>query len=92
MRTFAGCGQVLVQFLGSGLSRWLPFQTLARVRPVEERLRRGQLGPWPDHAERLRLRLLAYALQAWDRNTGASTWTPCRTRSASPTRWSPPVT
>ena len=70
-RTLAGCDQVLVQFFQSGESRWLPFQVLKRVKPVEERLRLGDVGKFPDHAERFRLRVLAHVLHAWDQNTGA---------------------
>ncbi|MEK0084090.1 DEAD/DEAH box helicase [Benzoatithermus flavus] len=70
-RVLAGCEQVLVQFLEQGTCRWLPYQTLRRVKPVEDRLLRGEVGTFPDHAERFRLRVLAHALEIWDRNTGA---------------------
>lgn len=70
-RRLAGCDQVLVQFFHTGQSVWLPFQVLRRVKPIEDRLPRGETGQFPDHAERFRLRSLAYALQAWDQNTGA---------------------
>lgn len=71
VRSLAGCDQVLVQFFESGTSRWLPFQVLRRVKPVEQRLLGGEVGTFPDHAERLRLRILAHALEAWDQSTGA---------------------
>ncbi len=71
VRTLAGCDQVLVQFFERGVSRWLPFQTLNRVKPIESRASRGEVGSYSDHAERFRLRVLAYALKAWDENTGA---------------------
>jgi superfamily II DNA or RNA helicase len=70
-RTLAGCDQVLVQLFESGASRWLPFQALKRVKPVEERLAKGVVGAFPDHAERFRLRVLAHALKTWDQATGA---------------------
>lgn len=70
-RQLAGCDQVLVQFFETGHSLWLPFQVLRRVKPIENRLPRQETGPYEDHAERFRLRALAYALQAWDQNTGA---------------------
>lgn len=71
IRHVAGYDQVLVQFFESGMSRWLPFQALRRLKPVEHRLRAGDVGRFPDHAERMRMRLLAYALEAWDQSTGA---------------------
>lgn len=70
-RRLAGCDQVLVQFFDSGLSRWLPFQVLRRVKPVENRLVAADTGRFSDHAERMRLRVLAHALEAWDQSTGA---------------------
>ena len=71
VRTLAGCDQVLVQFAECGTSRWLPYQSLARIKPIEDLLRTANTGTKPDHAERFRLRSLAYALQTWDENTGA---------------------
>lgn len=71
VRGIAGCEQVLVQFHESGVARWLPFQTLGRIKPVEDRLLGGEVGPFGDHAERFRLRVLAHALEAWDWSTGA---------------------
>lgn len=71
VRSLAGCDQVLVQFFESGATRWLPFQVLRRVKPIEQRLLNGEVGTFPDHAERFRLRVLAHALEAWDQSTGA---------------------
>ncbi len=71
VRSIAGADQVLVQFAESGETRWLPFQALRFVMPVEKRLELGKLGKHADHAERFRLRVLAKALESWDANTGA---------------------
>jgi SNF2 family DNA or RNA helicase len=70
-RCLAGCDQVLAHFHERGELRWLPFQVLRRVKPVEERMARGEVGALPDHAERFRLRVLAHALEAWDQSTGS---------------------
>jgi superfamily II DNA or RNA helicase len=70
-RTIADRDQVLVQFVETGETRWLPFETIRHVTSVRQRMGAGALGPHPDHAERFRMRALALALTAWDANTGA---------------------
>lgn len=72
-RSIAGQDQVLVQFVETGETRWLPFQTLRHVTGVAQRMRAGAagLGNGVDHAERFRMRALAIALSNWDANTGA---------------------
>lgn len=70
-RTLAGFDQVLVQFVDTGETRWLPFETVRHVTSVLQRMSAGALGAHPDHAERFRMRALALALSSWDANTGA---------------------
>lgn len=71
VRCLAGCDQVLVHFFEKGALRWLPFQVLRRVKPIEQRIMNGEVGTFPHHAERFRLRVLAHALEDWDHSTGA---------------------
>lgn len=71
IRTLAGRDQCLVLFFRDGISRWLPYETLAYCADVAYRLRAGALGRYQDHAERFRLRTLGLALSAWSASTGA---------------------
>lgn len=69
-RILAGSAQVLVDFPERGERRWLPFQHLRRVRGTAERFQLGLNQP-AGEAERLRLRLLAQAIDSWNQSTGA---------------------
>ena len=71
IRNLGGFEQLNVQFHDSGETRWLPFERLKIVFPVEKRLAQGNCGSHDDHAERFRLRVLSKMLEAWDANTGA---------------------
>lgn len=70
-RCLGGFDQVSVQFHETGETYWLPYETLRLVAPVHARLKRGDCGREPDHAERFRLRVLSKMLETWDANTGA---------------------
>ena len=70
-RSISGIDQVLVQFVETGETRWLPFQSLRHVTSVAQRMAAGALGAYDDHAERFRMRALAIALSNWHANTGA---------------------
>ena len=70
-RRLGGFEQVSVQFHETGETRWLPYETVRLVAPVQSRLTRGDYGREPDHAERFRLRTLSKMLETWDANTGA---------------------
>ena len=61
-RSFAGREQVLVHLRDTGEYRWLPYENLRRI---------GTETPGSDSAERLRLKTLAYALDSWNKLTGA---------------------
>ena len=71
LRSISGFHQVLVQFAGSGDTRWVDWRLLVNALPVENRIISRNVGPHEDHAERFRLHVLARALKAWDWNTGA---------------------
>jgi hypothetical protein len=62
--------QVLVQLEEDGQSIWLPYENLCRIKSIGMRYERAEFGP-DDHAERLRLRLLSYALENWNQLTGS---------------------
>lgn len=62
--------QLLVQLDEDGRSVWLPYENLRRVKDVQMRYERAETGV-EDHAERLRLRLLAHALENWNHLTGS---------------------
>ncbi|HEB89295.1 MAG TPA: DEAD/DEAH box helicase [Deltaproteobacteria bacterium] len=70
IRTMGGRDQVLVQLDEDCSLRWIPFENLKRIRGVHERFLKGMVGQ-PGHAERFRLKTLAYALERWNANTGA---------------------
>ena len=63
----AGRDMVLVQSHQTGESRWLPYENLLRIRDASLKFLTRQS---PD-ADRFRLKALAYALDSWNRVTGA---------------------
>jgi superfamily II DNA or RNA helicase len=69
-RTLAGSEQALIEFWERGESLWLPWQNLQMVRGARHRFI-NRSAAVEDHAERFRLRSLAYALEQWHANTGA---------------------
>ena len=69
-RNLAGSQQVLVDFPESGERHWLPYQHLRQVKGAKHRFITGSIGRELD-AERLRLRMLANAIEIWNENTGA---------------------
>lgn len=69
-RILAGSEQVLVDFPERGERHWLPYQYLRQVKGVKHRFCTAQKGEVRD-AERMRLRMLAYAIKVWNENTGA---------------------
>lgn len=69
-RRLAGRDQVLVQTEEDGRSHWVAYERLKRVKSVQQRYERAETGT-DDHAERFRLRVLAHALESWNRLTGA---------------------
>lgn len=69
-RILAGSEQVLVDFPERGERHWLPYQYLRQVKGVKHRFCTAQKGEARD-AERMRLRMLAYAIKVWNENTGA---------------------
>lgn len=69
-RVLASSEQVLVDFAESGERHWLPYQNLRQVRRAKLRFLNAQKAE-PVDAERLRLRLLAHAIETWNENTGA---------------------
>ena len=66
----AGSEQVLVEFQEANLKAWLPWQCLSRVSDVSHRFRLGDIDKGKG-SERLRLRMLAWAMLLWNENTGA---------------------
>ena len=69
-RELGGRHQLLVQLDDDGRSVWLPYENLRRIKDVRMRYERTETGV-NDHAERLRLRLLAHALENWNHLTGS---------------------
>lgn len=69
-RILAGTEQLLVDFPERGERHWLPYQYLRQVKGVRHRFCTAQEGEARD-AERMRLRMLAYAIKVWNENTGA---------------------
>lgn len=69
-RTLAGSQQVLVDFPESGERHWLPYQHLRQVKGPKHRFITADTGKERD-AERMRLRMLAHAIETWNENTGA---------------------
>ena len=69
-RELGGRQQILVQLDEDGRSVWLPYENLRRIKGVRLRYERAETRV-ADHAERLRLRLLAHALENWNHLTGA---------------------
>lgn len=69
-RTLGGRQQILVQLDQGGGSVWLPYENLRRIKDVRFLYEQAETRV-TDHAERLRLRLLAHALENWNHLTGA---------------------
>ena len=69
-RELGGREQLLVQLNNDGRSVWLPYENLRRIKNIAMRYERAETH-MDDHAERLRLRLLAHALENWNHLTGA---------------------
>ena len=69
-RELGGRHQLLVQLDEDGRSVWLPYENLRRIKDARMRYDRAETGVH-DHAERLRLRLLAHALENWNHLTGS---------------------
>jgi len=69
-RQIGGRCQHLIEFPETAQRVWLPYENLRFVRGARQRFLLGQLGG-TGHAERFRLRSLAYAIETWHENTGA---------------------
>ncbi|MFV8780915.1 DEAD/DEAH box helicase [Microbulbifer sp. SA54] len=69
-RVVAGSEQVLVEFFHSGERRWLPYQVLEWIKGPVHRFQLNQFEK-AGSAERMRLRILAHAIDNWHQNTGA---------------------
>lgn len=69
-RMVAGQGQNLVEFPEDDRRLWLPWQRLAMIRGVKNRVRTGRLEAGDD-ADRMRLRILSRAIELWNENTGS---------------------
>ena len=68
-RQIAGRDMVLVQLHRTGESRWLPYETLVRIKDAPLKFQRMETEN--DGAQRFRLKTLAYALDSWNQVTGA---------------------
>lgn len=71
-RRLGGQTQLLCEFAERGHRLWLPFQNLRAVRGPTTQYLSKAVAPAAE-AERFRLRILGYALQRWNDNTGALT-------------------
>jgi len=69
-RTLGFCEQALVDFPERGVRTWLPYQHLRQIKGPKHRFMLGNLGT-PEDPEKLRLRMLASAIETWNENTGA---------------------
>ena len=69
-RRIAERDMVLVQWHGTGESRWLPYEKLVRLRDAKIKYERAE-SPETDCADRFRLKASAYALESWNQITGA---------------------
>jgi superfamily II DNA or RNA helicase len=69
-RDIADNAQVLVEFPEVNQRLWMPWQRLRMARGIQHRVHTGVFEQG-DSAERLRLRLLAWAIRLWNENTGA---------------------
>jgi superfamily II DNA or RNA helicase len=69
-RSLGGCEQALADFPEKGTRVWLPYQHLRQIKGPKHRFMLGDTGA-PADAEKLRLRMLANAIETWNENTGA---------------------
>jgi SNF2 family DNA or RNA helicase len=70
VRTLANCDQALVQLENTGELRWLPYQSLKRIKDPKIQFIRGEM-QHKDAGERWALRVMAHALRSWNETTGA---------------------
>src|SRR5690625_5632009 len=61
---------LLVEFLEKEKRLWHPLQHLAWIRSIQHKFSLAQFDA-ADSAERLRLRLLSWAIRLWNENTGS---------------------
>lgn len=69
-RDVSGQAQALIEFQESNQRLWLPWQRLRQVRGVQHAFNLGRFEK-ESGEERQRLRLLSWAIQLWNENTGA---------------------
>lgn len=70
-RVIAGHRQELVHFEKSNQSIWMPYQYLRWVQSAKDLFSKGNLSNTQVEFERFKLRILAYAIELWNENTGA---------------------
>jgi len=71
IRETADMQMVLVEFPVSNKRLWLPWQRLAFTRSISDLFNLAYFENKPHSAERQRLRMLAWAIQLWNENTGS---------------------
>lgn len=69
-RSISGQAQALIEFQENNQRLWLPWQRLRQVRGVQHAFNLGRFEKG-NSEERQRLRLLSWAIQLWNENTGA---------------------
>ena len=69
-REIGGSEQILVQLYVNGQSIWFPYENMRRIKDVQRRYITAEART-EDHAERLRMKILAHALENWNHLTGA---------------------
>lgn len=69
-RKIGGREQVLVQLYKSGHSIWFPYENVRAIKDIQTRYIEAETHV-ENHAERLRLKILAHALENWNHLTGA---------------------
>lgn len=69
-RTIGGSSQVLVQFDSTGITRWLPFQSLVWIKAARERFLAAKDSEVSSF-NKFKLKFIANALKNWNENTGA---------------------
>lgn len=70
IKEYYGQTMLLVEFLEKEKRLWLPWQHLAWIRSIQHKFSLAQFDA-ADSAERLRLRLLSWAIRLWNENTGS---------------------
>lgn len=70
-KVVAGQELAAIYYYHADRTLWVPFERLAFIQNQTTNFLKGSVNPRINHAERFRLKTLAYGIQLWNQNTGS---------------------